>query len=388
MNYLVIGDSSSMHIYNFVKTVLLPRNYKVFLLTLSVNPIRQEYLDFYKKNGVTVYSLHECGYKNLNKTDKFHRVINLYRKFLLIKKIPQMDVCHVQSVYKTAIAMVLKNRRKFKKIILSYWGGDVEDRSPAVINIRKKCFEFADAITVTVKKTLQDFREIYGSNYDDKLRVCRFATDGLSCINKLSKTTSRDECRQAYNIPKDKICVTCGYSAYRVQHQDYCVRELNKLPKELKDKIFVIVPMQYGKLDDKEYFDKVEKAKEAADFECVILREFVPFEKSAKLAIATDIYLHLRETDAFSNALKEHVYAGSEVLSGKWLKYIELDEMNAPVKYISRYKEFKDAIETMIESHQLKKDMVLFEPIYDLYSTENIVKSWQDVIDLALNTSA
>lgn len=387
MKYLVIGDSSSMHIYNFVKTVLLPQNYKVYLLTLSIKPIRQEFLEFYKQNDVTVYSLYECGYKDLDKTDKFHRLINLYRKFLLMKRVPKVDICHIQSVYKTSIAMVLKNRKKFKKLILSYWGGDIENRSRSVVEIRKKCFALADAITVTAMKTMQDFREIYGRDFDDKLKVCRFATDGLNCIDKLSKTISRDECRQCYNIPKGKICITCGYSAYREQHQDRCIEEINKLPKELKDKLFVIVPMQYGRMDDKEYFARVEEAKEKADFECIILKEFVPFEMSAKLAIATDIYLHLRDTDAFSNALKEHVYAGSEIVSGKWLKYIELDEMNAPVRYISDFNQLKDTLEILIKDYQPKNEMVLFEPIYNLYSTENIVKVWQDVIDFAVNTS-
>ena len=279
--------------------------------------------------------------------------------------------------------MVLRNRRRFKKLILSYWGGDIEDRTPSVVAIRKKCFAYADAITVTAKQTLEDFRKLYGHAFDDKLKVCRFATDGLSCIHKLKDSTTLGECRECYGIPKDKICITCGYSAFREQHQDRCIEEINKLPMDIKQKLFVIVPMQYGRLDDKEYFDRVEAAKAKADFECVILREFVPFEMSVKLALATDIYLHLRDTDAFSNALKEHVYAGSDVVSGTWLKYIELDEMRAPVRYISDFDQLTDTLESMIKDHTPKDNVVLFDPIYELYSTESIVSAWQEVIDFA-----
>ncbi len=388
MKYLVIGDSGSMHIYNFVKTVLLPRNYEVHLLTLSVEPIRQEYLEFYKQNDVKIYSLYECGYKDLDKTDKFHRLLNIYRRFRLMKKVPKVDICHIHSVYKTSIALVLRNRKKYNKLILSYWGGDIEDRSRGVVMLRKKSFAIADAITVTVKKTLQDFREIYGSEFDNKLKVCRFATGGLSCINDLSTKFTLEDCRKAYNIPQDKICITCGYSAYREQHQERCLEEINKLPKELKDKLYVIVPMQYGRMDDTEYFASVEAAKQKSDFDCVILKEFVPFEMSARLAIATDIYLHLRDTDAFSNALKENVYAGSEIISGKWLTYIELDEMHAPIKYISDFSELKDTLEATLKNYHLKNEMVLFEPIYNLYSTENIVKGWQEIIDFAVNINS
>ena len=68
--------------------------------------------------------------------------------------------------------------------------------------------------------------------------------------------------------------------------------------------------MQYGRMNDTDYINAVKQEQERADFDCIILKDFVPFEMSAKLAIATDIYLHLRDTDAFSNALKEHVYGG------------------------------------------------------------------------------
>ena len=134
-------------------------------------------------------------------------------------------------------------------------------------------------------------------------------------------------------------------------------------------------------MHDKEYFARVEAAKENADFECVILKEFVPFEMSAKLAIATDIYLHLRDTDAFSNALKEHVYAGSKVVSGRWLTYIELDEMNAPVRYISDFNELKDVLCEIINNYEIPQSIELFEPIYELYSAKNINAQWEEIID-------
>ena len=70
MNYLVIGDSGSMHIYNFVKTVLLPRKYKVHLLTLSTKPIRHEYWEFYRQNEVTEMKFSQNVYRMSCKNTK------------------------------------------------------------------------------------------------------------------------------------------------------------------------------------------------------------------------------------------------------------------------------------------------------------------------------
>ena len=326
MKYLVVGDANSMHIYNFAKTVLLPLKYEVHLLTLSVEPIRETYRKFYRENGVIVHSVAEKQYRDWGKKDRLHRVLHLLRKLKLMRDVPKVDICHVHSVYKTALMLVLCNRKKFDKLILSYWGGDIEDRTPSVIKLRKKCFRFADAITVTVKQTYQDFRELYGPQYDDKLSICRFATDGLQCIHEISEKKSRQSCRELYGIPDDKICITCGYSAYAAQHQEYCLQEIDKLDERIKNKLFVIVPMQYGRYDAA-YIEKVHDVAKHCTFSCKILEDFVPFEVSAQLALATDIYIHVRDTDAFSNALKEHVYAGSFVIKGDWLRYLELDEM-------------------------------------------------------------
>ena len=226
MKYLVIGDSNSMHIFNFVKTFLMPRGYEIHLLTLSTQRVREEYRRFYKENNITLHSVAEKGYKGLDKTDRVHRLLNLWRKSRLMKDVPCVDVCHIHSVYKTSVAMVLRNKKKFKKLILSYWGGDVEDKNPEVLKLREQAFPIADAITVTVEQTLNDFREIHGNKYDDKLNICRFATDGLNCIKGLSESVSRDDCRNAYNVPDGKIVVTCGYSATSEQHQDVILEEV------------------------------------------------------------------------------------------------------------------------------------------------------------------
>lgn len=380
MKYLVIGDSNSMHIMNFVKTFLMPRGYEIHLLTLSTQRVRESYRQFYKENNITLHSVAEKGYKGLNNKNVLFRLLNLWRKMRLMKDVPNVDVCHIHSVYKTSVAMVLRNKKKFKRLILSYWGGDVEDKNPEVLSLREKAFPLADAITVTVEQTLNDFREIHGNKYDNKLHVCRFATDGLNCIKELSESVSRADCRKAYNVPDDKIIVTCGYSATREQHQDEILEELQKMPEELRHKIFAVVPMQYGP-DDPEYFENVENAKNNADFPCVILRDYVPFEMSAKLAIATDIYIHMRNTDAFSNALKEHVFAGSEVIMGNWLKYIELEKMGADYVSVGSFEEMRKELENKLSSYSIKKDIKLFMSIYEMYSTDSIIKQWSKVVD-------
>ena len=385
MKYLVIGDAGSIHIFNFVKNVLLPRGYEVHLLTLSAEPVRDNFREFYKENEVIVHAISEKGYRKLNKKDRFHRLLNFVRKLKLMHDVPKVDICHVHSVYKTACVMVLGNKKKFKKLILSYWGGDIEDKSPSVVKLRKKCFEYADAITVTVRETYDEFHRIYGDHFNEKLHICRFATEGLEYIKKLSVDKSREDCRKTYGIKPGKVCVTVGYSAYAAQHQDKCLKIISLLPTSIRDKICVIIPMQYGRYDEG-YIERVHKAAVLSEMDCRILEKFVPIEISAQLAIATDIYLHLRDTDAFSNALKEHIFAGSHVIKGDWLKYPELDEMKACIDSIPTFDSLGECLEKAVEETKIQDKITLFEPIYELYSIQAVKKQWNDLIEFVIRS--
>lgn len=383
MKYLIVGDANSMHIYNFVKNVLLYKDIEIFLFTLSIEPINNNYREFYGKNDIVVFSVAE-HYKYIENNNYFSRVINLLRKYLLFKKIPKMDICHIQSVYKTSLLLYLNNKRKFKKLILSYWGGDIEDVNKRVIKVREKTFCYANKITVTVEQTLLDFQKIYGHKYDKKLQICRFATEGLEEINKIASSKTKFEIKEEFSIPKNKICITCGYSAYRTQHQDKIIYQLSKLSNAIKKNIFIIIPMQYGR-NDMEYIEMVKKQATESSIEYMILEEYFSFNKMAKLSLATDIYINLRDTDAFSNTLKEQVFSGSVVVSGSWLKYLELEKMNAPLIKIDSFKELPLLIESIINNFDDFNTIKLFQPIYQLYGTNSIRNQWSEVIEETLN---
>ena len=381
LSYLVIGDANSMHIYNFAKNFLLPQGYEVHLLTLSTKPIRDSYMNFYKENGVFVHSIANKKYRGLDKKNRFWRLVNLFRKMRLMREVPKVDVCHLQSVYKTSVAMVLRNPKKYDKLIFSYWGGDLLVRSPRVLKMIRKGLDRADVISVTVKKSLVEFQSVFGNSYDHKIYISRLATSGVDCIHTIAKTMSLQECRKNYSVPEGKIVVTCGYSAYREQHQDRCLEEIGKLPKAIKEKLFVIVPMQYGRMEDTAYLKTVQEAKNNADFDCIILKEYVPFEMSAQLAVATDIYLHLRDTDAFSNALKEHVYAGSKIIKGDWLKYYELEEMKVSVVSIDSFDRLTETLKSILENYEIPREINLVDSMYEMYSTENINAQWKKILE-------
>lgn len=380
LKYLIVGDANSMHIFNYVKNILDRNKFEVSLLTLSTERVRKEYREYYQENNIILYSIAEKFGGDLPNKTKKQRLFNFIKKYLLAKKLPKFDICHFHSVYKTSILFYLLNKKKFKYLIASYWGGDIEDVTPFVVKLRKKCFKKANVITVTTQKTYEDFKNIYGNMFDEKLKICRFATAGIECIRTVFDRVGTGGCKDLMKFPKDKLCITVGYSAYEDQHQDWIISKIATLSKEIKDRIFISVPMQYGRYNQP-YIDRVHKEVQNCGCEYALLEEYASFEKKAAEAIATDVYIHMRDTDAFSNSLKEQVYAGSCVIIGKWLKYYELEQIKADVVWVDHF----DCIPKVIsECLRNTKKTTLFEPIYKMYSFEAVARQWNEVIDFAL----
>ena len=380
--FLIIGDANSMHIYNFVKNILNDEKFEISVMTLSSQRVREEYRNFYKKNKVTLYSIAEKYGKGKNLRNKtiLDRLKNFIRKYKLAKSLPEFDICNIQSVYKTSLLFYLQNKRKFKHLIASYWGGDIEDTSSLVLKLRKKCFAHADVVTVTTQDVLEKFKVIYKNCYDNKVRICRFATAGIECIKDTFEKLGVEECKKQMHCPLDKLCVTVGYSAYEDQHQDLIIEKISTLDQEIKDKLFISVPMQYGSCP-KQYIDLVKEKAKNSGCEYVVLQEYATFEKKALEAIATDLYIHMRDTDAFSNSLKEQVCSGSSIVVGSWLKYYELEQMNADFTYLDSFDKIPDVVLDVLKK---KKEKQFFQPIYDMYSFESVKKQWQEVFDVVL----
>ena len=384
MKYLIIGDANSMHIFNYVKTVLEGYPFEIHLLTLSTERVKESYRRYYREHHITLHSIAEkYGGDVPNHTRKV-RLHNLLQKLKLFRELPKIDLCHIHSVYKTSILFYLLNRRKFSHLIASYWGGDVENKAPFVVKIRERCFRFADVITVTTKKTYEDFEAIYGDQFQDKLKVCRFATAGIACIHDIAACKTAEDCKKELGIPAEKICITCGYSAYEDQHQDVILQKIGSLPDDTKKNLFVVVPMQYGRYNQP-YIDRVHNEAEKCGCQVRILEDYYPFEKNAALSLATDIYIHMRDTDAFSNSLKEQIYAGSKTIIGSWLKYYELEEMKAPVVWAHSFDELPGILRQLISDISVGENQ-LFTPIYSLYSPEHVKEEWDSVIRICVKS--
>ena len=129
-----------------------------------------------------------------------------------------------------------------------------------------------------------------------------------------------------------------------------------------------------------EYIENVKRNAQKCGCSYEILEEYVPFERNAMMCLATDIYLNLRDSDAFSNAMKEQIYSGSHMIQGEWLVYEELDQCGAPVTKIKSLEELHTTLASLVETFHYSEDISLFEPFYDIFSISAVRKNWDEIL--------
>lgn len=374
MKYLIISDATSMHVYNFIRFFLIERNYEITILRHSIHKIPEQYQQFYDEHGIKVITpSNKIGHKGL-----FISLERFLSKVRFLKNYGKADVCHIHYANSVSSLLYLLFRRNYHHLIITFWGTDIL-RPPRFESFMQKIvLPFADKITVTVKNSYQVFQRRFGHQYDDKLEVVHFPSGGVPKIKEISEKKTRNECRKEMGVPEGKFLLVCGYNADPAQRQDICLNEISRLSSEEKEKLHVLIPLQYSRID-MGYIDRVKKSAKTCGCSYEILEVYVPFERNAVMCLATDIYLNLRTSDAFSNAMKEQVTAGSLMIQGSWLHYIEVDEMKAPVIKINDLSELHETLSGVLSQIELKIEHRLFMPMYNIFAPDSLKNEWDRI---------
>lgn len=368
-----------MHVYNFIKCSLLGRGFEISILSHSTKPIPEQYEKFYKDNGIKVYCIQSLPCK----MDRglVARWKKFAYKFEAINELGDIDVCHIHYLHIQSCLLYLLKRRHFKHLILTYWGSDIIKLDGKIKFFQRICMNFADRITLSVTKTLKIYHNQFGHKYDDKVQILRFLSGALDEIKYKMENSTCEECKQFLRLPLDKKVITIGYNADPAQHQDEFISNLSTLPKGTKEKLYIVVPMTYSRIS-REYEDNTRNALSNCGISGRILNEYMNYDQMSALAMATDIYVNARETDAFSNSMKEMLFAGTRMIQGSWLTYEELDEIKWPRLFLNTRSELAEKVKYLIEDHPDMLEKKSCEFIWNTFSKVGVRRQWDDLFKL------
>jgi len=349
MKFLIIGDTASMHIYNYVKHVLAGTQFEVTLFSTSNRSICDEYKAYYKENNVEMFDIYSNNNQFMNSGNAINRLRKFINKYKMLKSLGRFDIAQLQFVNISGSIYLYLLRKQFTKIILTFWGSDILQLNKKDKFIQRFVLPTADYITLFTEEMIRKFRHEYGIRYDSKIYKVNTIDGVLPNIKNIYLTEGVLNAKSYFALPVDKIVIMCGYNGSQAQQQDELIKLISTMNISIKRKVHIIMPFMYG-CTNKKYIDEVRLSLKNSDITYTIIENYLNYNDMARLSIATDIYIHVRFTDALSTSMQEQLYAGSVMIRGSWLKYHELDDADLPIYKIDHLNEIPGVL-TEITTH-------------------------------------
>ena len=268
-------------------------------------------------------------------------------------------------------------RSKTQRLNLNVGGSDFYRVDKKQKDFKKSLIACADKVTAETERTVQEFREYYRDEVENKMGLLPFGIEVLDFIDS-NKDRNMNEFKRKYHIPLNKIVVTCGHNAIEEHHHMEIISALEQLSENVKRQIVCVFPMTYPN-GREEYISKVITRLDEIGLEHVILTDFMDFQSMAEYALISDIMIHVQTTDQLSSTMLEEMYAGSIVIAGSWLPYQSLHEMGIYFLDVDTIPDVTAVLEdvvTNIESYK-KKCAGNSEIVWKHSSWDELAPKWR-----------
>lgn len=301
------------------------------------HPGTQEFIDGLKENNFEVVALDIWSFNYYDDNQEIHSLVpkifkgklervykRLNRKRIIKKYIQKDQIVDIQwcGHYYSAYMKTIKSRGV--RIVASLFGSDFYRSTNDQHVLQKIIYEYAN-IVVVGPNMHSDFVKVY-PQFENKIKHCHFGSKRLNIIEKIYSSHKKNELKNKYGIPSDKITVAIGYNANESQQHFLFIDKLAALNKETKAKLFIILQMTYGNTGNysNNVLQRVRDLK--IDFFCLnnsenLKSNWLSDEELCELRIISDITVNVQTTDALSSSVKEAFAAQSILIVGNWLPY-------------------------------------------------------------------
>lgn len=312
---LIIADFGSIHLYNYARNVLCKCQDSIvgFNIAGPVEDIRPNFMQLYKELGISLYG----GIKLKDGKLKYMKTA-----FLELSKLGTFDVCHIHFASHYICPSIFILRKNFKKINISFWGSDLYRANALVRLMYRPLITASSAISFITVDMLEYFKKYF--NRESILSKCTLLDFGnlfFQDIDEISTTSNMTPFYERLHLDCNKMTITIGY-CWRSQMRQYEAIE-RIIPVLDKNKIQLAVPAYGMPASEKE---RLQKLLNPTGIKYAIYDYFMGVDEVPALRMISDIFIHPQTTDALSNAMIEHIYAGSVVLNGEWLNYKIFDD--------------------------------------------------------------
>lgn len=228
---------------------------------------------------------------------------------------------YISFVYKYLHAMS-------DNIVMIPWGSDILRRPKKNLEQLAYLYQKADYIAASPsspvgRKILQEFKvnpkKIVGSFW---------GSAGIDYAIKNGELISVDEAKKRFGL-SGRYVITCGYNKQEAQRHKAIIQAINQVRDQLPNNLTLLFPMNYGGWTTTEkYGEEIKKECKERGIHAVFITEFLTVEDLYKMRKATDMFVHVQTTDAFSGSFQEYILCNIKIVHGSWIKYEALESFS------------------------------------------------------------
>lgn len=295
------------------------------------HPGTHELIEGLNNNNISVVALDIWSFKYYNEN---HIVKNLapnflkglplriykrlFRKRIIKKYINKNDIVDIQWCGHYYSKYIKHIKDQAHRTYATLFGSDLyrtkqEDRA-----IQREIFEIADFIVMGVN--MDGAFLTFFPGFENKILHAQYGSYRLEMIDQMTKDHSKESIKTEFGISSYKTVVTLGYNSKQEQQHLLFLHILEKLPVNIKNRLFLILPLTYGKEND-DYLNGLRQSIKEAGIEYLLLENRLSDTDLVKTKLVSDITVNLQTTDALASSIKEAFAAYDIVIVGDWLPY-------------------------------------------------------------------
>lgn len=281
-----------------------------------------------------VDKLNEICFYNVSSVDwiKFRSLRVLATKYMQICffskfcKNRRYDIINIHFANRYMSFVYKYLRAMSDKIVIIPWGSDILRRPKKNLEQLSYLYQKADYIAATPSSPIgRTILEKFKVN-PEKIVGSFWGSAGIDYAIEKGKLISQEESKERFGL-SSKYVITCGYNRQEAQQHKAIIEAIDKKRKQLPENLILLFPMTYGNMTIQgKYVEEVKDECKKRNLQAVFVTEFLSLEDLYKLRNATDMFIHVQTTDAFSGSVQEYILCNKKIVHGSWNKYEQLED--------------------------------------------------------------
>lgn len=284
-----------------------------------------------------------------NALNKLLKVFKIRKPIKELSKTAKYDVINIHFPHYYMAGTLRYFRKMSDAIVVSPWGSDIL----RVNGIRQKMLfggvlKKCDVITATVEGNIGQTILSILPNAKSKFCPQVWGSETIDFINEHFSEYNTDSAKRHFDI-LGRYVITCGYNAFRAQNHMKIIDSIVEIRNSLPQNLLLLFPVSYGS-DNKEHYVRVLKERcKQENLDALFIEDYLSVQNVCILRMATDMFVHVQNTDASCASLQEYVLCNKKIVHGGWISYPMLEAFPPLCYHVTP--DFSSLGKTIIETY-------------------------------------